>query len=422
MASNKLQMPLPLVSVVMPSLNQAPLLELAVRSVLAQSYENVELVVADGQSTDGTIELLVQLQQEFGGRLRWVSQQDTGPAQAINTAIALAHGDIIGWLNSDDVYAEGAIGKAVDQFTKQAHCQMVYGLANHIDAAGNVLNTYPTRPPTTPLDAFADGSFICQPTVFMRRGALALVGPLDESIHTAFDFELWLRFFKRFPHQISMVRSIQASSRLHAGSRTQRQRRQVAVEGMKVRFQHLNMVPPHWFWTHLEEMCAAYPFGPDTAPLVKQVESFILEVKGFFSAKDLKEMAAQIRTDYRLILSKPGVMASVQPDGWVSKHVAVKYRWTDKPAAAVTLRCAAAWPVPGKMRLRVLTPDGDEQILDIEAPEEFVLRFEVPPTELPGMMMWSVDTAQTFVPAKHDAESQDKRKLSFRVLELKLEE
>jgi hypothetical protein len=74
------------------------------------------------------------------------------------------------------------------------------------------------------------------------------------------------------------------------------------------------------------------------------------------------------------------------------------------------------------MRLRVLTPDGDEQILDIEAPEEFVLRFEVPPTEMPGMMMWTVDTAQTFVPAKHDAGSQDKRKLSFRVLELKFEE
>jgi glycosyltransferase involved in cell wall biosynthesis len=74
MPVKKLQMPLPLVSVVMPSLNQAPFLELAVRSVLAQSYENVELVVADGQSTDGTVELLVQLQQEFGGRLRWVSQ------------------------------------------------------------------------------------------------------------------------------------------------------------------------------------------------------------------------------------------------------------------------------------------------------------------------------------------------------------
>ncbi len=422
MPVKKLQMPLPVVSVVMPSLNQAAFLEVAVRSVLAQSYENVELVVADGQSTDGTIELLVQLQQEFGGRLRWVSQQDTGPAQAINTAISLAQGDIIGWLNSDDVYAEGAIGKAVDQFTKQAHCQMVYGLANHIDVAGNVIGAYPTRPPSTPLDAFADGSFICQPTVFMRRGALALLGPLDESIHSAFDLELWLRFFKRFPNQIGWVRRIQAMSRQRAASPSESQRRQLAVDGMKVRFQHLNLVPPHWFWTHLDELCDAYPFGPDSLPLIKQVESFILEVKGFFSAKDLKEMSAQIRTDFRLILAKPGLMASVESDGWVSKHVAVKYRWTDKPAVAVTMRCTAAWPVPGKMRLRVLTPDGDVQTLEIEAPEDFVLRFEVPPTQLPGMMMWTVDTAQTFVPAKHDPASQDKRKLSFRVLELKLEE
>jgi glycosyltransferase involved in cell wall biosynthesis len=422
MASKKLIMPLPLVSVVMPSLNQAPFLEVAVRSVLAQSYDNVELVVADGQSTDGTVELLVQLQQEFAGRLRWVSQQDTGPAQAINTAIAMAHGDIIGWLNSDDMYAEEAIAQAVEQFTKQPNTQMVYGLAQHIDAVGNVLSTYPTRPPTSPLDAFADGSFICQPTVFMRRGALALVGPLDESIKTAFDFELWMRFFKRFPHQITLVRRVQAYSRLHAACLTQSQRRLVAVEGMKVLSQHLNLVPPHWFWTHLDELCETYPFGPDATPLIKQIESFILEVKGFFSAKDLKDMAAQIRTDYRLILAKPGLIVTVQPDGWVSKHVAIKYRWTDKPASAVSMRCMAAWPVPGKMRLRVGTPDGDEQMLEIEAPEEFVLRFEVPATEQPGMMMWTVDTAQTFIPAKHDAESQDKRKLSFRVLDLQLEE
>jgi glycosyltransferase involved in cell wall biosynthesis len=191
-------LPTPLVSVVMPSLNQVQFLEEAVRSVLEQDYPHIELVVADGMSTDGSLELLGQLQAEFGERLRWISQKDSGAAQAVNRAVALAQGEIVGWLNSDDVYAPEALSRAVAFFNTHPAHQMVYGEGQHINAAGESLGKYPTKPPSTPLDAFADGSFICQPTVFMRRGALALVGPLDESLHLAFDYELWLRFFNFF--------------------------------------------------------------------------------------------------------------------------------------------------------------------------------------------------------------------------------
>jgi hypothetical protein len=73
------------------------------------------------------------------------------------------------------------------------------------------------------------------------------------------------------------------------------------------------------------------------------------------------------------------------------------------------------------MRLKVRTPNGDVQVSVLEVPDDFVLRLEVPVTDKPGQMMWTVETAQTFVPAKHDKSSKDKRRLSFRVLELKPE-
>jgi glycosyltransferase involved in cell wall biosynthesis len=412
----------PFVSVLMPTLNQVQFIELSIRSVLLQTYTDLELIVVDGQSTDGTVELLCKLQKEFCSQLRWISQKDSGPAQALNTALSMAQGDLIGWLNSDDLYTSDAVGKAVSHFEKNPYHQLIYGFAKHIDSAGFPLRAYPTKPPSSYIDEFANGSFICQPSVFMRKEALILVGPFNESLQTAFDFELWLRFFKRLPGQIGLVRRVQAFSRLHAACLTQRQRQTVALEGMQVLAEHLKKVPLHWFYTHLDEMCDSYPFGPNTQSLIKQLETFIKGAKPYLVAQDLKVLSDYLRSDYRLILSKPGLMATVQPDGWVSRQVSVKYRWEEKPAAAILVSCAAACPVSGKMRLKVRTPNGDVQSSVIEVPEDFVLRLEVPATEKPGQMMWTIETAQTFVPAKHDKSSKDKRRLSFRVLELKPEE
>lgn len=405
----------------MPSLNQVKFIADSVVSVLEQNIANLDLIVVDGLSNDGTLELLTKLQSIYPNKLRWVSLLDSGPAQALNTAISMSRGDIIGWLNSDDLYATDAIAKAIAHFEKNPNHQLVYGLAQHIDAAGFPLGAYPTKPPSTRIDEFSNGSFICQPTVFMRKAALDLVGPLDESLKTAFDFDLWLRFFKRFPGQIGLIRRIQASSRLHDACLTQTQRQTVALEGIQVLARHLNYVPLHWFHTHLDEMCAAYPLGPNQEPLIKQLEAFIKAAKPYLASNDLKTLADQLRSDYRLILSKPGLAVTVQPDGWVSREVSVKYRWEGKPASAVLLRCAANWPVPGKMRLKVHPPSGEVLTSTIEVPDEFVLRLEVPLTDKSGAMIWRIDTAQSFVPSKHDATSTDNRRLSFRVLELSTE-
>ena len=411
----------PVVSVVMPSLNQVQFLEAAVRSVLEQDYPHVELIVADGMSTDGSLELLMQLQAEYGERLRWTSQQDGGAAEALNHAIAQAHGDVVGWLNSDDMYTQGAVARAMAYFAKHPNHQMVYGEGQHINVAGDVLGNYPTKTPSTPLDAFADGSFICQPTVFMRREALAQVGALDASIRTAFDFDLFVRFFKRYPRQIGIVRRVQAFSRLHAACMTQRLRRQVALDGMRVVAKELGTVPEHWFWTHVDEMCASYPLGPEAQPLVKQLESFLNEARAYVKADVLKAMVERLKADWRVRLATPELFATVQPDAWANKQLIIKYRWEGKPATAVLVRCNAPWPVAGRLRLKVLTPSGKVQRSVLDVPDDFVLRFEVPECEQSGCMMWTVETTQGFVPAKHDKTLTDKRKLAFQVLELSTE-
>jgi hypothetical protein len=101
--------------------------------------------------------------------------------------------------------------------------------------------------------------------------------------------------------------------------------------------------------------------------------------------------------------------------------MSVKYRWEGKPATAVLVRCIAPWPVAGKLRLKVMTPSGKVQRSVVDVPDDFVLRFEVPETDRSGFVMWTVQTAQGFVPAKHDKSSNDKRKLAFQVLELSTE-
>lgn len=103
----------PLVSLVMPSFNQAEFIAESIGSVFCQNYPNLELVVMDVASTDGTVAVLTELAKNYGAALRRCSEKDTGPTNAINKALRLARGEFIGWLNSDDLYASDAISRAV---------------------------------------------------------------------------------------------------------------------------------------------------------------------------------------------------------------------------------------------------------------------------------------------------------------------
>jgi glycosyltransferase involved in cell wall biosynthesis len=241
-----------LISVVMPSLNQRSFLPEAVESVLGQEGVRLELIVADGGSTDGTQDWLAN-RAKADRRLRWHSQPDGGPAPAINRAMRQARGTMVGWLNSDDRYTPGALLRATQELHHRPDALMVYGHARHIDDMGRPLGAYPTQAPNTPVEEFSKGCFICQPTVVMRRSFLILNGPLDENLRTAFDFDWWLRAFRRFPNRIIFIEAVQAGSRLHAACITLNQRRTVALEALQLLRHHLGYAPNHWIKTWVIE-------------------------------------------------------------------------------------------------------------------------------------------------------------------------
>jgi glycosyltransferase involved in cell wall biosynthesis len=217
----------PLVSIITPSYNQAAYLEFTLRSVLEQGYPNLEYLVVDGGSQDGSRAII----QSYADRLSWwVSEPDQGQADAINKGFARARGEIVAWLNSDDLYLPGAIQHAVQVLQAQPAAGMVYGDALTITAEGSPLNLL--KFPEWTLADLLRFRIICQPAVFMRREALAAVGPLDQDFHFMLDHQLWLRLAARFP--IAHSPHLLAAARHHPQAKNAAQAEKFSVEILRL--------------------------------------------------------------------------------------------------------------------------------------------------------------------------------------------
>jgi glycosyltransferase involved in cell wall biosynthesis len=179
---------LPLVSIVTPSYNQGTYLEAAVQSVLAQDYPRVEYLIVDGDSTDSSLEII----RRYADRLTWwVSEPDSGQAEAINKGLARARGEIVAWLNSDDLYLPGAVSDAVSLFEAKPEVGMVFGDAVTIDSHGIPLNSLIFG--DWGIKELAQFRIICQPAVLLRRVAVEQAGYLDPDFDYMLDHQLWLR-------------------------------------------------------------------------------------------------------------------------------------------------------------------------------------------------------------------------------------
>ncbi|HZY83694.1 MAG TPA: glycosyltransferase family 2 protein [Gemmataceae bacterium] len=203
----------PLVSVVTPSYNQGRFLGRTIDSVLAQTYPHVEYLVMDGGSTDETLDVL----KSYGERVRWVSERDRGQAHAINKGFARTRGSVRAYLNSDDVLLPHAVGRAVEHFRRHPEHDLVYGQADIIDEEDRVTGQWPTEDYS--FERLMATCFVCQPAAFWRTRVAERVGPFNEGLHNALDYEYWLRI-DRAGGAVGHVHEVLARARMYAETKT----------------------------------------------------------------------------------------------------------------------------------------------------------------------------------------------------------
>jgi len=180
---------LPTFSIITPSFNHVHFIEAAIDSVLSQNYPALEYLVMDAASTDGTVDLL----RKYDSRLQWISQPDRGQTDAINRGFAQTSGEILGWLNSDDQYAPGALAAVGEFFSAHPNIGVVYGNADFIDARGNRIGRCAHIEPFNPHRLLHYSDYIVQPAAFFRRSVFDAAGGLDPSLHWAMDYDFWLK-------------------------------------------------------------------------------------------------------------------------------------------------------------------------------------------------------------------------------------
>jgi hypothetical protein len=217
----------PLVSIITPSYNQAAYLEYTLQSILAQEYAHIEMIVVDGASTDSSPEIIKKYSDQITW---WVSEKDRGQADAINKGFQRAQGEILAWLNSDDLYLPGAISQAVHSLQNEPELGLVFGDAITMDANGSPLNRLTFG--NWGLKELVNFRIICQPAVFLRRKVLEQAGWLDLSYHFLLDHQLWIRIASLAP--IKHIPGLWAATRHHPEAKNVSQAAEFGAEAMRI--------------------------------------------------------------------------------------------------------------------------------------------------------------------------------------------
>jgi glycosyltransferase involved in cell wall biosynthesis len=198
----------PRFSLVMPTYNHGRWIDTALRSIFDQAHPSVEVVVLDAVSTDQTPQILAG----YGNRITWHRRKDKGQADAINQGLAGATGEIVAWLNSDDSYLPGALARVDEAMAADPTLDFVYGDALEIDQEGRILTPNLFTEDCSRDRFYFSHDYICQPTLFLRREALARVGPLRADLRWFLDYHWITRFFaaglkgRRIPHFLAANR------------------------------------------------------------------------------------------------------------------------------------------------------------------------------------------------------------------------
>lgn len=239
---------LPRITLVTPSYQQAAFLDATIQSVVDQAYANLEYFVYDGGSTDGSVDVIRARADVID---YWQSQADGGQSAAIAAGWARGTGDVVGWLNSDDQLAAGALRRIGGLFADHPEADLIYGRMDLIDAQGRVLGTIGEsfRRRTMLLSR----NVVPQPAAFVRRSALERVGGLDEALHYVMDLDLWLRLAADRPPLY--VPETFARAIVHGATKTLGGRDAMAVERQMVRLRHATT--PERVLIHLQPVSSA---------------------------------------------------------------------------------------------------------------------------------------------------------------------
>ncbi len=206
-------MSVPRVSIVTPSYNQAQFIEKTILSVITQDYPDIEYIIIDGGSTDGSQEIIKKYESKIA---YWVSEKDSGQSDAINKGFRKCTGEYVAWINSDDLYVEGAISRIVKYFSEHPDVDMVHGNIDFIDGHGKLMETVRTSDFTLPELLITNR--VSQPSVFWKRKIFSEAGYLDELFHYVMDYDFWIRV--AMGYNVKHIGSTVAQFRLHGESKT----------------------------------------------------------------------------------------------------------------------------------------------------------------------------------------------------------
>lgn len=360
---------LPLVSIITPSYNQGQFIKDTIESVLNQEYPNIEYIVMDGGSTDNTVEIL----QSYGDRIQWISEKDGGQADAVNKGIQAAKGSIIGWLNSDDTYLEGAISTAVKYLMKYPSVGMVYGEGYYTSKDGEVVDRYLTE--SFSLERLAENCIICQPTAFFTKEAILKVGCLDKDLHLCMDYELWMKMAKIT--EIAYIPNYLATSRMYQENKTLGRRSEVFEEVCRTVKKYYGYVPLTWVYGYADYKTKGKKNLLFTYYLTTLFLKYNLTNIKYSSKVTCKLLKRKLK--YRIKRDK---FTHQYDDLWVSK-VFIKNILVPIGATSLSLRGRHLWPYKDDLKIKVMLNDVKVQTLDIKEKGEFKAIIKLSEMEVP---------------------------------------
>jgi len=225
---------LPVISIITPTLNQVSYIEQTIQSVLTQDYPNIEYIIVDGGSTDGTDKVI----KKFRKKITYIREKDNGQTNAINKGIKIASGEIVAYINSDDYYEPHVFGKVMQLFISHPKVMWVTGKCKIVNEKNREVRKMVTNYKNlflrhlrckTSLEVV---QFISQPATFWRRQVHREIGFFDESLHFAMDYDLWLRLYKAY--DLYFLDECLANFRVHSHSKTAKDPKSQLMEELEV--------------------------------------------------------------------------------------------------------------------------------------------------------------------------------------------